>query len=135
MGGHGDGFAMVLSQSRGTSVRRLGQGYKNFPGNLLPWLLIPMRVSYGVTDGRKIALFMNSNMDATCSTPWTSGYKWANFIHVRFWREGSDQDFSKTPPSYDSIRKKVYVYIDGTVYGSWVQILQAHMDLKECSVV
>ena len=45
---HGDGFAMVLSQSRRTLVRvEIGDnGTKIFLEIPLPWLLIPMPVSY-----------------------------------------------------------------------------------------
>ena len=67
---------MVLSQSR-TNIGEggdWGQGYKNFPGNSIALVIDSYAgVVSGVTDGRKIALFINSDMDATCSTPWTSG--------------------------------------------------------------
>ena len=99
--GHGDGFAMVLSQSR-TNIGEggdWGQGYKNFPGNSIALVIDSYAgVVSGVTDGRKIALFINSDMDATCSTPWTSGCTSGQILYTADFGEGSYQDFSKTPP-------------------------------------
>ena len=133
--GHGDGFAFVLSQEATYKGEAgdWGQGYKNFPGKSIALAIDSYGgVVSGYTDGRKIGLFINGEMEETCSTPWSTV---AQKGRVLYSTEDGGKDLIKTKRSirlvYDGIRKNMYVYIDGTTYGSWIQILQAHVDLKK----
>eukprot|EP00943_MAST-04B_sp_MAST-4B-sp1_P004931 g4931.t1 len=138
--GHGDGFALVLSQSMNYIGEGgdWGQGYLNFPGKSVALAIDSYAgVVSGVSDGRKIGLFVNGKMEETCSTPWSTGCTSGRILYTdNLGGKALIKAKRKIRLVYDGIRKNMYVYIDGTTYGSWVQILQAHVDLKsifECT--